>query len=143
MAYPYKKMTSEDFDYIRSVTASDRVWVGDEIAKEYYRDEMPEYGVFPPELYVEVLNKEEISAIMAYAYKENIPVVCRGAGTGLAGGATCKYGGIMLSVLHIFLNLSKWHFTVPPVPWFTDFQISCTFGPDPCSKRFFIRQILF
>lgn len=43
MAYPYKKMTSEDFDYIRSVTASDRVWVGDEIAKEYYRDEMPEY----------------------------------------------------------------------------------------------------
>ena len=74
MAYPYKKMTSEDFDYIRSVTASDRVWVGDEIAKEYYRDEMPEYGVFPPELYVEVLNKEEISAIMAYAYKENIPV---------------------------------------------------------------------
>ena len=94
MAYPYKKMTSEDFDYIRSVTASDRVWVGDEIAKEYYRDEMPEYGVFPPELYVEVLNKEEISAIMAYAYKENIPVVCRGAGTGLAGGATCKYGGI-------------------------------------------------
>ena len=49
------------------------------IATEYYRDEMPEYGVFPPELYVEVLNKEEISAIMAYAYKENIPVVCRGA----------------------------------------------------------------
>ena len=35
MAYPYKKMTSEDFDYIRSVTASDRVWVGDEIAKEF------------------------------------------------------------------------------------------------------------
>lgn len=94
-------MTSEDFDYIRSVTASDRVWVGDEIAKEYYRDEMPEYGVFPPELYVEVLNKEEISAIMAYAYKENIPVVCRGAGTGLAGGATCKYGGIMLSVMRM------------------------------------------
>ena len=52
MAYPYKKMTSEDFDYIRSVTASVRVWVGDEIAQEYYRDEMPEYGVFPPELYV-------------------------------------------------------------------------------------------
>ena len=62
---------------------------------------MPEYGVFPPELYVEVLNKEEISAIMAYAYKENIPVVCRGAGTGLAGGATCKYGGIMLSVMRM------------------------------------------
>ena len=45
MAYPYKKMTSQDCDYIRSVTAPDRVWVGAEIASEYYRDEMPEYGV--------------------------------------------------------------------------------------------------
>lgn len=101
MAFPYKKMTEDDFDYIRQVTAPDRVWVGDEIAKEYYRDEMPEYGVFPPELYVEAVNKEEISAIMAYAWKKNIPVVCRGAGTGLAGGATCKYGGIMLSVMRM------------------------------------------
>ena len=101
MAYPYKKMTEEDFARIRSFTADDRVWTGQEIAKEYYHDEMPEYGSYPPELYVEVINKEEVSAIMAYAYKENIPVVCRGAGTGLAGGATCKYGGIMLSVMRM------------------------------------------
>ena len=38
---------------------------------------------------------------MKYAYEQNIPVVCRGAGTGLAGGATCKYGGIMLSVMRM------------------------------------------
>ena len=101
MAYPYKKMDEADFEYIRSVTAPDRVWTGGDIAREYYRDEMPEYGIFPPELYVEVINKEEVSAIMAYAYKMNIPVVCRGAGTGLAGGATCKYGGIMLSVMRM------------------------------------------
>ena len=101
MAYPYKKMDEDDFAYIRSVTADDRVWVGEEIGEEYHRDEMPEYGVYPPELYVEVLDKEEISKIMAYAYEKNIPVVCRGAGTGLAGGATCKYGGIMLSVMRM------------------------------------------
>ena len=101
MAYPYKKMTAEDFDKIRSLTDPSRVWVGDEIAYEYHHDEMPEYGIYPPELYVEVINKEEVSAIMAYAYQENIPVVCRGAGTGLAGGAICKYGGIMLSVMRM------------------------------------------
>ena len=94
-------MTQEDFDQIIKITDNERVWVGDEIAKEYYKDEMPEYGVFPPELYVEVLNKEEVSEIMKYAYEQNIPVVCRGAGTGLAGGATCKYGGIMLSVMRM------------------------------------------
>ena len=101
MAYPYKKMTQADFDKIRSLTDPSRVWVGDEIAYEYHHDEMPEYGVYPPELYVEVVNKEEVSAIMAYAYQENIPVVCRGGGTGLAGGAICKYGGIMLSVMRM------------------------------------------
>lgn len=99
MPYPYKKMDEQDFEYIRSVTAPQRVWVGEAIAKEFYHDEMPEYGVFPPELYVEVLNREEVSAIMKYAYEQNIPVVARGAGTGLAGGANCKYGGIMLSLM--------------------------------------------
>lgn len=101
MAFPYKPMTPADCDYIRSITAPERVLVGEEIPETYFHDEMPEYGIFPPELYVEVLNKEEISAILAYAYQENIPVTCRGAGTGLAGGATCKYGGIMLSVMRM------------------------------------------
>ena len=99
MPYPYKKMTEADFDAIRSFTAPERVWVGEEIAREYYHDEMPEYGVFPPELYVEVLCRDEVAAIMKYAYENNIPVVARGAGTGLAGGANCKYGGIMLSLM--------------------------------------------
>lgn len=101
MAFPYKKMDEIDFNYIKSMTAKERVWVGEEIATEYYHDEMPNYGIYPPELYVEVVNKEEVSAIMAYAFKMNIPVVCRGAGTGLAGGANCKYGGIMLSIMRM------------------------------------------
>ena len=53
------------------------------------------------------LNKEEVSEIMKYAYEQNIPVVCRGAGTGLAGGATCKYGGIMLSVMRMNKSFSS------------------------------------
>ena len=82
MPYPYKKMDEADFEYIRSVTDPARVRVGDAIPNEYFHDEMPEYGVFPPELYVEVLNRDEVSAIMKYAYENNIPVVARGAGTG-------------------------------------------------------------
>ena len=101
MPFPYKKMTEEDFAYIRSVTDAERVWTGGAILPEYFHDEMPEYGIYRPELYVEVTDKEEISAILAYAWEQNIPVVCRGAGTGLAGGATCKYGGILLSVMRM------------------------------------------
>lgn len=136
-------MDEKDFAYIRSVTASDRVWVGEEIAKEYYRDEMPEYGIFPPELYVEVINKEEVSAIMAYAYEKNIPVTCRGAGTGLAGGATCKYGGIMLSVMRmnrIFpIDYKNQTITAEPGALLIDIQASASAGglfypPDPGEK---------
>ena len=143
MAYPYKKMTEEDFARIRSFTADDRVWTGQEIAKEYYHDEMPEYGSYPPELYVEVINKEEVSAIMAYAYKENIPVVCRGAGTGLAGGATCKYGGIMLSVMRMNRIFPVDHknqtITAEPGALLVDVQAAAAaeglfYPPDPVEK---------
>ena len=101
MAYPYKKMDSADFDYIRSVTAPQRVKIGEEISEDYYHDEMPNYGSYPPELYVEVVSEKEISLIMKYCNEHNIPVVVRGAGTGLAGGSNCKYGGIMMSVMRM------------------------------------------
>ena len=126
MPYPYKKMEENDFEAIRRFTDSSRVWVGEEIAKEYYHDEMPNYGTYPPELYVEVVNKEEVSAIMAYAYEKNIPVVCRGAGTGLAGGASCKFGGIMLSVMRMNRIFPVDHknqtITVEPGALLTDVQ---------------------
>ncbi len=143
MAFPYKKMTQEDCEYIKSVTAPDRVWVGEEIANEYFKDEMPEYGIYEPELYVEVENKEEISAIMKYACQENIPVVCRGAGTGLAGGATCKYGGIMLSIMRmnkIFpIDHKNQTITVEPGALLIDVQAAATaegmfYPPDPGEK---------
>lgn len=143
MPYPYKKMTEQDFEYIRSVTDYTRVWVGEDIASEYYRDEMPEYGVYPPELYVEVEDKYEISKIMQYAYKENIPVVCRGAGTGLAGGATCKYGGILLSIMRMNKIYPVDHknqtITVEPGALLIDVQAAATaeglfYPPDPGEK---------
>ncbi|HHV11605.1 MAG TPA: FAD-binding oxidoreductase [Clostridiales bacterium] len=101
MAFPYNKLTGEDIVFLKGVTSPERVLVGEEIQREYYHDEMPEYGIFAPEVYIEAISKEEISAIMKFAYEHNIPVTARGAGTGLAGGATCKYGGIMLSVMRL------------------------------------------
>ena len=143
MPFPYKKMTEEDFAYLRSVTAPERVWVGDEIAREYYHDEMPEYGVFPPELYVEVLDKQEVSKIMKYAWEQNIPVVVRGAGTGLAGGASCKYGGILLSVMKmnklVCLDKANMTITVQPGMLLTEVAAAAAaegllYPPDPGEK---------
>ena len=143
MAYPYKKMTQADFDRIRSLTDPGRVWVGEEIAYEYHHDEMPEYGIYPPELYVEAISTQEVSAIMAYAYQENIPVVCRGGGTGLAGGAICKYGGIMLSVMRMNKIFPVDHknqtVTVEPGAFLVDVKAAAEeaglfYPPDPSEK---------
>lgn len=99
MPFPYHKINRLDVDYFKSFISTDRIMEKEDIKSEYYHDEMPEYGVHAPDLMIEALNKEEISRIMQYAYAHNIPVTVRGAGTGLAGGATCKYGGILLSVM--------------------------------------------
>lgn len=101
MPFPYNKPDAAGIAYIKSVTSPDRVKTGADISPDYYHDEMPEYGIFPPDLLVEAENVDEVSAVMKYGYSNNIPIVVRGAGTGLAGGSTCKYGGIMLSVMRM------------------------------------------
>jgi len=99
--YPYHKLTNNDIVALTAMTDPARVTVGADISEDYYHDEMPEYGIYPPELFLEPVSTSEVSAVMRYAYKHNIPVTARGSGSGLAGGANCKYGGIMLSVMRM------------------------------------------
>ncbi len=143
MAFPYAKLTKEDIEAIKALTSPDRVTVGGDIPEEYFHDEMPEYGIYAPELYVEAENTQEISGIMKYANEHNIPVTCRGAGTGLAGGATCKYGGIMLSVMRmnkIFpIDYQNQTITAQPGALLCDIQAAAAAGglmypPDPGEK---------
>lgn len=39
---------------------------------------------------------EEISRVMKWASEHNVPIVARGAGTGLSGGAVAEHGGIII-----------------------------------------------
>ena len=50
-----------------------------------------------PEVVVRPGSEDEISKIMVYASRNEIPVVPRGAGSGLSGGAVAASGGIVLS----------------------------------------------
>lgn len=101
MSFPYNKIDDKGIEYLKSITAEHRVTVGSDILPEYHHDEMPEYGVFPPDIMIEAESTQEVSAIMRYGYENNIPVTVRAAGTGLAGGATCKHGGILLSIMRM------------------------------------------
>ena len=92
----YQVISPEGVEYLKSVTSPERVFYGEEIEYDYHHDEMPDFGTHAPDVVVQVLTTEEVSAVMKYAYEHGIPVTPRGAGTGLSGGAVPIYGGILL-----------------------------------------------
>ena len=53
---------------------------------------------FFPEVVVKPRSSAEISAILKFCNKENIPATPRGAGTGLSGGALPVHGGIVIAM---------------------------------------------
>lgn len=87
---------------------------------------------------------DEVSAIVRWARARKLPVVARGAGTGLAGGATCEHGGVALS-----LNRMDAVIRVDPARMFAWVQPGVvnlelarrvagdglTFAPDPASQQ--------
>ena len=54
-----------------------------------------------PELVVLPANVEEVAAVVKLANRFNVPIVPRGSGTGLAGGAVPAEGGIVLSMARL------------------------------------------
>jgi len=103
----YHKLTEEDVRFLETAAPS-RVMTGKEIQEEYWHDEMGQIEG-APEAVVKVLTTGEISSIMAYANEKRIPVVARGSGTGLVGGAVAVYGGIVLDMtgMNQILKLEK------------------------------------
>jgi glycolate oxidase len=54
-----------------------------------------------PEIVVVPANVEEVSAVVKAAQRANVPIVPRGSGTGLAGGAVPAEGGIILALARL------------------------------------------
>ena len=91
----YKTFGAEDRAYLTTLIPADRLFFGEEISEDYSHDELGSISRLPDAL-IFVLSTEEIAAVMRYAYKENLPVVVRGSGTGLVGAGVAVEGGIML-----------------------------------------------
>src|SRR5438067_2341978 len=54
-------------------------------------------SVRPPDAVVFPITTEHVVSIVKLAARENVPVIARGAGTGLSGGAVVTQGGIVVS----------------------------------------------
>lgn len=93
-----KELTPQFLEELRAISG-DRVIVGGKVNPDYARDEMPIYGTQMPQASIDVLTTEEIAAIVKLCYENDVPVTCRGAGTGLVGGCTPICGGVVLCTM--------------------------------------------
>ncbi len=108
----FAKFTDDDFRYFENLLPG-RAFRGNSINEDYYHDELgTAFGV--PDVLVKVLSTAEVSEVMKYADGRSLPVVVRGSGTGLVGGAVAIHGGIMLdtSLMKKVLELDENNLTV-------------------------------
>ena len=113
----YKPILKQDIEYLGTLIPSDRILSSNDISSDYSHDELGGISHMPDVL-IFALSTEEISAVMKYAYSENIPVVVRGSGTGLVGAGVPLYGGIMIctSRMDKILELDTDNLTVTVQP---------------------------
>jgi glycolate oxidase len=97
-----------------------------------------------PDVVVLPDNTEEVSKVMALAYKEKIPILGRGSGTNLTGGTIPVKGGIVVhfSRMNRILNVDYENLTaiVEPGVITLDFQNQVSkdgfiYQPDPASQK--------
>lgn len=128
---------------IYGIIPKERVLYGSAVEDKYQSDVMgrtkgnAEAVVFP-------VSTEEISALMRYAYENNVPVTPRGAGTNLVGSTVPLKGGIVLdvSLMNRVLELDSDSLTavVEPGILLEDFQNyveerGLFYPPDPGERR--------
>src|SRR5438094_7054353 len=97
----------------------------------------PDIVVFPD-------STEEVAAIVKIASRHNVPVVPRGAGTGLSGGAIPIYGGIMIvfALMNRILEIDYTNLRAVVQPGLVNLHLSNALNPqgfyyvpDPSSQR--------
>lgn len=93
----YNEVTNEIIEQIKEAV-SGKVYVGEEINQDFFRDEMPIYGKQSPDILVDAINAEEIAAVVKICNENKIPVLARGAGTGLVGSGVSINKGVMINM---------------------------------------------
>ena len=111
--YSYNQVTPELIEAFKKIVPG-KVFTGDEINADYSHDEMPIYGKGAPTVLVEATTTEDVAAIVKLCYENSIPVIPRGAGTGLTGAAVALHGGVMIdmSKMNKILEYDKENFVV-------------------------------
>jgi glycolate oxidase len=97
-----------------------------------------------PDLVLFPRSAQQVAEILRYCTEHQLPVVARGAGTGLSGGAISRAGGIVVSLVRmnriLEMNLEDEYLKVEPGVVNLDLSVALAphgyfYAPDPSSQR--------
>jgi len=97
-----------------------------------------------PDAIVLPRSTDDVAAIVRWARSHRVPITARGAGTGLAGGATAEHGGLVLSVNRMdrMLRFDREHMLAWVQPGVVNLDLSrqlvehgLYYAPDPASQQ--------
>jgi glycolate oxidase len=95
----YNPVTSNIIESLKHIVGEKYVTIDPEKLENYSRDEVPDARyAHLPEVVVWPEKTVQVAEIVKLANRESVPLVPRGAGTGLASGAIPTLGGIVLSL---------------------------------------------
>jgi glycolate oxidase subunit GlcD len=90
-------LTSAHLDELRALLGDDAV-LASEAARFTYEADALALERHIPDVVVLPRSTDQVAALLRWSHANGVPVTPRGAGTGLAGGATALQGGVVLSV---------------------------------------------
>ena len=98
MKHDYERVTTEIITELKALVGGDNVSTSESDIEEYSHDETPRAQPHIPQVILRPTDTASIARLLAFASERRIPVTPRGAGTGLSGGCTPIYNGIVLSM---------------------------------------------
>ncbi len=117
------------------------IYIDNDTLEKYSKDETSNLSALP-DLVIKANNTQEISIILKKCNKYKIPIVPRGAGTGVTGGAIATSGGVILSMenMNNIIEIDKKNMTATVEPGAITGEIQnealsvgLMYPPDPAS----------
>src|SRR5690242_7602815 len=130
-------------DELRALLGDDGVLASD-AARFVYEADALVLEKHPPDAVVLPRTTDEVCALVRWARERGLPVTARGAGTGLAGGATTEHGGLCLSLNRMdrLLRVDEERLLAWVQPGLVNLWLSqqvaplgLAFAPDPASQQ--------
>ena len=130
-------------EQIKNLLPADRLVLDEDVVSGYVHDEAEWAPYSQPLLVVRPRTAEEVQAVVRLCIEHRTPVVSRGAGTGLSGGANASADCVVISLekmnrIHE-INLSERYAVVEPGVVNDDLRAACAeqnlwYPPDPASS---------